>query len=155
MGLRQKVLPAVLAGVMLAAAHAAAQAPASAQDAPPIARDDPQRPPITRDNIRAFRARVEAILADAKAVRGHWGVLVVDASTGQAVYALNEGRYFTPASNTKLYTTALALATLGPEHRFRTTIETRGRIDAHGRLIGNLISRGPRRSQFVQPRPAL
>jgi len=155
MGRRRICWQAILRGaVLMVAAVGAVHAPAQGQNAPPVARDDPQRPPITRDNIRALGTRVEAILADAKAERGHWGVLVVDATTGQAVYALNEGRYFTPASNTKLYTTALALATLGPEHRFRTTIETRGRIDAHGRLIGDLILVGrgdPNLSNRVLP----
>ncbi len=47
--------------------------------------------------------------------------------------------FFLPASNTKLFTTAAALAIAGPEYRFRTTVEAEGRIDSHGRLLGDLM----------------
>ena len=87
-------------------------------------------PPKERADVAKFRRRVEAELAQDKAQRGDWGVLVIDAASGETLYALNADRYFTPASNTKMFTTALALATLGPDYRFRTTIETRGRIDS-------------------------
>ena len=97
------------------------------------------KPPKERPDAAAFRARVEATLAKERMDKGHWGVLVVDAASGETLYALNAQQYFTPASNTKLYTTILALATLGPDFRFRTTVETYGRIDAHGRLVGDLV----------------
>jgi len=97
------------------------------------------KPPKERPDVAAFRARVEAKLADERVDKGRWGVLVVDAATGQKLYALNDQRYFTPASNTKLYTTVLAFAALGPDFRFRTTVETSGRIDSYGRLVGDLL----------------
>jgi len=75
--------------------------------------------------------------------KGEWGLLVVDAETGEALYQQNADRYFVPASNMKLFTTALALAKLGPEYRFHTTLETSGTV-SNGVLIGNLtlIGRG-------------
>ena len=39
----------------------------------------------------------------------------------------------------KLLTTALALDTLGPEYRFRTTLETNGTLGPDGKLSGDLI----------------
>jgi D-alanyl-D-alanine carboxypeptidase/D-alanyl-D-alanine-endopeptidase (penicillin-binding protein 4) len=44
----------------------------------------------------------------------------------------------------KLFTTALALAKLGPEYRFHTTLETRGTISSEGVLNGDvaLVGRG-------------
>lgn len=49
-----------------------------------------------------------------------WGIQVVDLESGRAVYRRNADKFFVPASNTKLFSTALALKTLGPDHRFVT-----------------------------------
>ncbi len=92
-----------------------------------------------RPDVAAFAARVESLLTKPGAAKGHWGVLVVDAETGEQLYARNSERFFLPASNAKLFTTALALATLGPDYRFRTTLETRGTLDSYGRLRGDLV----------------
>jgi serine-type D-Ala-D-Ala carboxypeptidase/endopeptidase (penicillin-binding protein 4) len=71
--------------------------------------------------------------------RAHWGVNVLDLDSGAVLYAQNPGQLFIPASNTKLFTTAAALATAGADYRFRTTVEAEGRIDGRGRLLGNLV----------------
>lgn len=86
-----------------------------------------------------FERDVQTALADPSAQKAFLGVLIVDAETKQPLYQLNADRYFTPASNTKLFTTALAMATLGPNYRFHTTIETRGTLDSFGRLRGDLV----------------
>ena len=117
--------------ILLVGALAFSVAPAAAQKKP--------KPPKERPDVTAFRTRVEAKLADERVDKGRWGVLVLDAASGETLHALNAQRYFTPASNTKLYTTILAMVTLGPDYRFRTTVETSGRIDAQGRLLGNLV----------------
>ncbi|HEV2491253.1 MAG TPA: D-alanyl-D-alanine carboxypeptidase/D-alanyl-D-alanine-endopeptidase [Candidatus Acidoferrales bacterium] len=89
--------------------------------------------------IVEFRKAVEAILADPMAQKSFLGALIVDADTGKPIYDLNADKFFTPASNTKLFTTALALAALGPDYRFHTTLETSGALDSAGRLRGDLI----------------
>src|SRR6266567_6950887 len=88
--------------------------------------------------------RIEAILADPEVARAEWGVEAVNLNTGKTIYSLNPDKLFTPASNTKLFTTATALALIGPDYKFHTTIETRGSIDKYGRLVGDLslICRG-------------
>ncbi|MFZ0639763.1 MAG: D-alanyl-D-alanine carboxypeptidase/D-alanyl-D-alanine-endopeptidase [Candidatus Acidiferrales bacterium] len=96
-------------------------------------------PSSVTSGVAQFHRDVEAALADPNAQKAFLGVLIVDAQTKQPLYELNADRYFTPASNTKLFTTALALATLGPDYRFRTTMETRGTLDPSGRLRGDLI----------------
>jgi D-alanyl-D-alanine carboxypeptidase/D-alanyl-D-alanine-endopeptidase (penicillin-binding protein 4) len=100
-----------------------------------------RRPPATMDasGAAAFRVRVEKILAMPETSRGYWGMLVEDADTGEVLYSLNADRYFLPASNAKLFTTALVLATLGKDYSFHTTIETRSEIDADGVLHGDLV----------------
>ncbi|HTA60642.1 MAG TPA: D-alanyl-D-alanine carboxypeptidase/D-alanyl-D-alanine-endopeptidase [Candidatus Baltobacteraceae bacterium] len=86
-----------------------------------------------------FAARVESLLGAAPVDKGEWGLLVVDAETGATLYEKNANDYFLPASNMKLLTTALALDTLGPEYRFRTTVETNGTLGPDGKLSGDLI----------------
>ncbi len=59
--------------------------------------------------------------------RSRWGILVqtLDPDRPQArqtLYAREADRYFIPASNVKLLTTAAALKTLGPRFRFRTSV---------------------------------
>ena len=86
-----------------------------------------------------FGARVESLLGTAPVDKGEWGLLVVDAESGVTLYERNASVFFLPASNMKLLTTALALDTLGPEYRFRTTIETNGTLAPDGKLAGDLI----------------
>lgn len=76
----------------------------------------------------------EAIESSAEARQGFLGIRVVDAATGSAVYSENENRFFVPASNTKLFTTALALERLGPDYRFQTIVEADAPPDAQGRV---------------------
>lgn len=92
-----------------------------------------------RPDIERFRAQVAAALSDAHAQKANWGILVADAATGRPLYELNADRFFAPASNTKIFTTVLALSALGPEHQFRTTLETTGTLSSDGRLDGDLI----------------
>jgi D-alanyl-D-alanine carboxypeptidase/D-alanyl-D-alanine-endopeptidase (penicillin-binding protein 4) len=54
------------------------------------------------------------------------GIHVVELSSGKAIYHRNEDRLFLPASNAKLFTSALALLRLGPDHRFTTKIVADG-----------------------------
>ena len=70
-------------------------------------------------------------------------MLILDAQTGETLYQQNADRYFVPASNMKLFTTALALTKLGPDYRFHTTLETSGTI-SNGVVMGNvaLVGRG-------------
>ena len=99
-------------------------------------------PPAERPDVVRFRRRVETALGAPGPDKGFWGVLVTDATTGEVLYARNEGNYFAPASNAKLFTTALALATLGPNHRTRTTLAASGAIDGSGVLNGDLVLTG-------------
>ncbi|HAM70350.1 MAG TPA: D-alanyl-D-alanine carboxypeptidase/D-alanyl-D-alanine-endopeptidase, partial [Verrucomicrobiales bacterium] len=46
------------------------------------------------------------------------------------------------ASNTKLFTAAMALEVLGPAYRIRTTLLSSAKPDSHGRLNGDLVVRG-------------
>jgi serine-type D-Ala-D-Ala carboxypeptidase/endopeptidase (penicillin-binding protein 4) len=86
-----------------------------------------------------FAARAEALLGAGTANKGAWGLLIMDEKSGETLYEQNADKYFVPASNLKLFTTALALAKLGPEYKFRTTVETHGTLSPEGALTGDLI----------------
>jgi D-alanyl-D-alanine carboxypeptidase/D-alanyl-D-alanine-endopeptidase (penicillin-binding protein 4) len=99
---------------------------------------------VPEEARQKFASRVEGILSGEQSTKGEWGILIVDAKSGQTLYQENADRYFVPASNMKLFTTALALATLGPEYRFRTTLESQNAFSIDGKLTGSLyfVGRG-------------
>src|SRR5207248_4226486 len=89
--------------------------------------------------LKPLDKRIAAILAQPDLNRGFWSIEVVSLSTGKVLYQQNSDKLFTPASNTKLFTTAAALALVGPDYTFRTTVETSGTLDKYGRLNGDLL----------------
>jgi len=84
-------------------------------------------------------SRISAILSDAQLARGFWGIEVLSLSSRKVLYSQNADKLFTPASNTKLFTTAAAIALIGPDYKCRTTVETTGTLDKYGRLNGDLL----------------
>ncbi|HKV49450.1 MAG TPA: D-alanyl-D-alanine carboxypeptidase, partial [Candidatus Acidoferrales bacterium] len=78
--------------------------------------------------IAEFTSRVNAALSEAQAQKAFWGILIADRDTGKTLYELNADRFFAPASNAKLFVTSLALSTLGPDYRYRTTLESKATL---------------------------
>ena len=117
--------------------------PLSAQTARPVPHPKQQAKTqkigTERPDVAQFRARVEAVLDESHARKVDWGVLVVDRDTNETIFELNSERFFTPASNTKLFTSAFALATLGPDFHFHTTLESANPLESDGKLAGDLI----------------
>ena len=94
---------------------------------------------VARTDVKRFRARLDSALAESHAEKAFWGILIADRDNGETLYELNADKFVTPASNAKIFTTALALSTLGPDFRFHTTLETTGLLGPDGRLIGDLV----------------
>ena len=92
----------------------------------------------TRKHV-SLKKQIETILAEPDLARGFWGIEITSLKSGKVLFSLNADKMFTPASNTKLFTTAAALALIGPDYRFRTTVETSGSLDKYGRLTGDLV----------------
>ncbi|QEH38083.1 D-alanyl-D-alanine carboxypeptidase precursor [Aquisphaera giovannonii] len=97
------------------------------------------RPPGAASEHPALERRLEEVLATPGYRHGHWGILVVDARTGKVVYERNPDELFAPASVTKLFSTAAALAELGADFRFETPVVRTGEVDGHGVLNGDLV----------------
>lgn len=85
-----------------------------------------------------FQKRIAALLRTEAGQSARWGILVRSLKTGRTVFALNADDHMTPASNTKLFSTSLALERLGPDYRFVTTVRADRAIDGDGVLVGDL-----------------
>lgn len=83
-------------------------------------------------------AQIEAVLSDPAVARAHWGIKVTSMD-GNTIYSQNEGQLFQPASNTKMFTTATALALLGPQTTFTTKVVAKGTFSTPGRLVGDVV----------------
>jgi D-alanyl-D-alanine carboxypeptidase/D-alanyl-D-alanine-endopeptidase (penicillin-binding protein 4) len=87
----------------------------------------------------------DRIEADISAPRFHgalWGVKVVSLDTGKTVFESHPDRLMSPASNSKLYTAAMALDHFGSDYRIVTPILAAAKPDAEGTLNGDLIIAG-------------
>src|SRR5580704_10420444 len=132
---------------VLAATSSRAQSNQTQEQACCSAKHDGNRKELSPKRAAAaarFDARAETLLGASPSSKGEWGLLIVDAETGETLFERNADGYFVPASNMKLFTTALALAKLGPDYKFHTTLETRGTISPDGTLSGDvlLVGRG-------------
>ncbi|AWI30271.1 D-alanyl-D-alanine carboxypeptidase/D-alanyl-D-alanine endopeptidase [Streptomyces tirandamycinicus] len=88
-----------------------------------------------------LKGAIDTILADPRMDGGAASVVVADATTGERLYERDAGDRLMPASNTKLATSAAAMALLGPDYRFRTDVLSTGR--RHGPVLhGDLYLRG-------------
>jgi D-alanyl-D-alanine carboxypeptidase/D-alanyl-D-alanine-endopeptidase (penicillin-binding protein 4) len=75
---------------------------------------------------------------DVSAKTAFWGIQIEDLESGTILFGQNADRLFVPASNTKLFTAALALVRLGPEYRFVTTVTAGRPPDDSGAVHGRL-----------------
>jgi D-alanyl-D-alanine carboxypeptidase/D-alanyl-D-alanine-endopeptidase (penicillin-binding protein 4) len=83
-------------------------------------------------------AKIDALVTSQDYKQSKWGILVVDAESGQTVYARNPDTLCFPASVTKLFSCAAAMVAFGPGHCFTTPVYRRGEVK-DGSLAGDLI----------------
>jgi serine-type D-Ala-D-Ala carboxypeptidase/endopeptidase (penicillin-binding protein 4) len=157
--------PSALAAATHSAAPSAARTPAPAGDedppaAPPAARPPAgltSRPDATVDlpkppsNVAERRAwltsQLDAALGAPALAKAKISAIVIDADTGERLYARNEKAPLNAASNVKIVTSAATLALLGPEYRWRTTLSIVGPptgppLPAGGEIAGDLYFHG-------------
>ena len=93
------------------------------------------RPTSSRDELRTL---IDSLTGQPEFRGGFWGVLVVNARTGDTIYSKNAGRLFMPASNMKIVTSSAALTLLGPDYTYKTTFLIDGPVQ-DSLLDGDLI----------------
>ncbi|RAJ43533.1 D-alanyl-D-alanine carboxypeptidase/D-alanyl-D-alanine-endopeptidase (penicillin-binding protein 4) [Kitasatospora sp. SolWspMP-SS2h] len=117
-------------GLPLAAAVLAASLLAGSAQA-----DDPAPADAT------LAADLDALLSDSRLANAQTGVEVLDAATGQVLYARQPQALLTPASTLKTVTSTAALDLLGADYRFTTEVRTTG--SRYGsKVVGDLVLRG-------------
>src|SRR4051812_9106063 len=102
---------ALIAVLLLTGVAGCATSPA-ATPAPPVE---------TSASDAALAAKLDPILIGPGA---RVGVRIIELPSRRELYARDAHRPMMPASNMKLVTTATALDTFGPEHRFETRLAT-------------------------------
>lgn len=71
-----------------------------------------------------------------------WGIFVISMRDGRVLYARNADKPITPASNMKVYTTAIALDLLGANYRWQTSVYASAPPDSGGTIAGDLVLYG-------------
>ncbi len=87
----------------------------------------------------ALPPKIAAVIDGPDYAHSRWGLLFVDAKSGDVVYAKNPDLFFCPASVTKLFTCGAAMVAYGANHHFVTPLHRRGEVSKDGKLDGDLI----------------
>lgn len=97
-------------------------------------------PPVDID--QKISKALDAILDEPEFNNSRWGVAVMSLASGKVLYQRNGNKLFTPASNMKLYSTAVSLDLLGADYRWRTSVYSETDPDQSGTIQGDLILYG-------------
>ncbi len=92
--------------------------------------------------VAELQKRIDTIVNDRRYASALWGVKIVSLDSGKTLYEHDAGKLFSPASNSKLYTMAMALDRLGPDYRIKTSLYARSRPDSRGIITGDLVIYG-------------
>lgn len=99
-----------------------------------------QAPPAS--TLEELQQRLATHVHQPKFAAATWGVKVVSLDTGQVLFEENPQKFFSPASNSKLYTVALALDRLGGDYRIKTSLYAKAKPNRRGTLKGDLLVYG-------------
>lgn len=138
--LRKLTLGLALAASVLWLVHGHASTPAPT---PQATNGSPKN--SARESSKEFDATLAHDidqLIDGDSRQARWGVFVISLKDDRVLYSRDAAKLFTPASNMKIYPTAVALDLLGPEYRWRTSVYGTKAVDADGTIDGDLILYG-------------
>jgi D-alanyl-D-alanine carboxypeptidase/D-alanyl-D-alanine-endopeptidase (penicillin-binding protein 4) len=111
----------------------------TAQDTSKISKDSLQL--FSYSSISELNQQLDDIFNDNSFRNANWGVVIQSLDNGEYFYKRNEDKFFVPASNLKLFTTAAGLLLLGSDYRFSTNILLNG-YQSGSTLYGDLVIQG-------------
>jgi D-alanyl-D-alanine carboxypeptidase/D-alanyl-D-alanine-endopeptidase (penicillin-binding protein 4) len=117
--------------------HKAAEKPSpspATKHAPRVVQNSPEDAELAGE--------INRLIDESEFAQARWGVFVTSMRDGSVLFSRNGDRAFTPASNMKIYTTAVALDLLGADYRWRTSVYASAAPDGRGTLAGDLILYG-------------
>ena len=95
-----------------------------------------ERPTTAVDPLDKLQADIDAVFQDPLFTTASVGIKVVAVETGEVIYGKNTRKLHHPASTTKLFTAATALAKLGANYQFETALYVDAGSDAEN--VGNV-----------------
>ena len=107
-----------------------------------------QLPTISADPIEKLQTDIDTVLQETLFTTASIGVKIVAVETGEVIYEKNPHKLHHPASTTKLFTAAAALARLGADYQFETTVYVNA--DADIQMPENIYLKG-RADPVLQP----
>ncbi|HZQ46111.1 MAG TPA: D-alanyl-D-alanine carboxypeptidase/D-alanyl-D-alanine-endopeptidase [Verrucomicrobiae bacterium] len=96
----------------------------------------------TPDTVESLQKRIKALINHPRYASALWGIKIVSLDSGKTIFDHDAQKLSSPASNSKLYTMALALDRLGPDYRIKTSLYATCRPDEQGTLKGDLMVYG-------------
>ena len=107
---------------------------------------EPPTSPV--DPLVRLQTDIDAVLQEELFTNASIGIKVVAVETGEVIYEKNAHKLHHPASTTKLFTAATALAKLGSDYQFETTLYSDAVVK--GEVVGNIYLKG-RADPVLQP----
>lgn len=93
-------------------------------------------------SVAELQGQIGKHIGQARFAGALWGVKIASVATGKVLFETHADRLLSPASNSKLYTGALALDRLGGDYRIVTPIFATAKPGAEGTLRGDVIVSG-------------
>lgn len=93
------------------------------------------------NSIDVLRKNLKALYSSKELDNAFLGIYIESLTTGEIIYRHNEHKFFMPASNMKLFTTAASIELLEPEFVYKTGIYHTGNI-VNGVLNGDIYIKG-------------
>ncbi len=89
-----------------------------------------------------LRRKIDRAIESGNLTTARWGIFIMSVRGGRVLYARDAALPFIPASNMKLYPTAVALDLLGADYRWRTSVYVASAPDKDGTVNGDLTLYG-------------